>query len=38
MPNDAIVHHGVLAEDMHFLPKPFTFESLTQKVRQVLDS
>jgi two-component system cell cycle sensor histidine kinase/response regulator CckA len=35
--NDAIFHHGVLDEGIHFLEKPFTPLSLLQKVRQVLD-
>ncbi len=33
-----IAHHGVLKEGTHFIQKPFTIESLTQKVREVLDS
>ena len=35
--DDAIVRHGVLAEDMAFLQKPFTIEALARKVRAVLD-
>ncbi len=35
--NDAIVHHGVLDEEIAFLQKPFTIHSLLQKVRAVLD-
>jgi PAS domain S-box-containing protein len=35
--NDAIVHHGVLAPGTHFLQKPFSFKSLSCKVREVLD-
>ena len=36
--DDAIVHHGVLAEGMHFLGKPYSTAELTRKVREVLDS
>jgi two-component system cell cycle sensor histidine kinase/response regulator CckA len=34
---DAIVRHGVLAEGIHFLSKPFGMEALARKVRAVLD-
>jgi len=34
--DDAIVRHGVLEKDMPFLQKPFTPDSLTLKVRNVL--
>jgi DNA-binding NtrC family response regulator len=35
--DNAIVHHGVLDPDVHFISKPFNLEALTTKVRQVLD-
>ncbi|MFC1495076.1 hybrid sensor histidine kinase/response regulator, partial [Thermodesulfobacteriota bacterium] len=35
--DDTIVHHGVLAQGLNFLEKPFSSEGLTRKVRQVLD-
>jgi PAS domain S-box-containing protein len=35
---DAIVHHGVLDAGLQFLQKPFTLETLTSKVRAVLDA
>ena len=36
--DDAIVRHGVMQADIAFLQKPFTTESLTYKVREVLDT
>lgn len=35
--DDAILHHGVLNEGMHFIGKPYTIADLTRKVREVLD-
>ena len=35
--DDAIVHHGVLDPGIAFLHKPFTSETLGQKLREVLE-
>ncbi len=35
--DDSVVRHGVLESHMAFIQKPFTPESLTTKVREVLD-
>jgi len=34
--DNVIVHHGILEEGIDFLQKPFSVQSLTKKVRQVL--
>jgi len=36
--DDQISHHGVLAEGIAFLQKPFTPDALVRKVREVLDA
>lgn len=36
--DDAIVHHGVLCKGLSYIQKPFTVESLSKKVREVLDT
>src|SRR5262249_8366545 len=35
--DDAIVRHGLLGDLLEFIQKPFTAESLTNKVRRVLE-
>jgi PAS domain S-box-containing protein len=35
--DDAILQHGVLEKGVNYIQKPFTMESLTRKVREVLD-
>jgi two-component system cell cycle sensor histidine kinase/response regulator CckA len=35
--DEAIVHHGVLDPGIVFLHKPFSSESLGQKIREVVD-
>ena len=35
--DNAIVHQGVLAEDVNFIQKPFTPDGLALRVREVLD-
>jgi len=32
---DAIIHHGVLDEGVHFIQKPFTAVALARKVKEV---
>lgn len=34
---DVIAHHGILEKGEHFIQKPFTIQSLTEKIRDVLD-
>ncbi len=36
--DEAIIHHGVLEPGLSYLQKPFTPNSLVQKVREVLDA
>ena len=36
--DDALAHHGVLEEGIHFLEKPFSPSRLARKVREVLDA
>jgi len=37
-PDDAIVRHGVRESGAPFLQKPFTYQTLTEKIREVLDA
>jgi PAS domain S-box-containing protein len=34
---DVIVHHGIVDQDLNFIPKPFTMQSLGSKLREVLN-
>lgn len=34
---NAIAHHGILEEGLHFISKPFTIEALARKIREVLE-
>jgi DNA-binding NtrC family response regulator len=36
--DDAIVHHGVLSQDVPFIQKPFSPVALRKKIREVLGS
>jgi len=35
--SDVIAHHGILADGVHFIQKPFSMHQLAGKVREVLD-
>ena len=35
---NAVIHNGVLDQDVNFISKPFTLEQLASKVRAVLDA
>ncbi len=34
---NVIVHHGVLEENLHFIGKPYSLQSLSKKIRETLD-
>ena len=36
-PENAVTQHGLSEDGMFYLPKPFSLQSLTRKVRQVLE-
>lgn len=35
---NAIAHHGVLDEGLHFIQKPFTLPDMAMKVREILNT
>jgi len=36
--DNAVVHHGILDEDLRYIQKPFTPEDLAFKVREAIDN
>ena len=36
-PENVVTRHGIQADGMFYLPKPFSLQSLTRKVKQVLE-
>jgi len=36
-PDKIIGHDGVLNEGVHFIPKPYTLDTLAARIRKVLD-